>query len=58
MASDLDEKLELILGLYRRDIERNYGGRTVGRTLTGDEAIEQIKQAFIDAGWKEPHATD
>lgn len=56
MASDLDEKLALILGLYRRGIERNYGGRTVGKTLTGDEAVEQIEQAFKDAGWQTPGA--
>ncbi len=52
--TDLDEKLEEILGLYRRDIERHYGGRTIGKTLTGDEAVNHIKQAFKDAGYIKP----
>lgn len=41
-------KLDDILGLYRRDIERHYGGRTVGRTLSGDEAVQQIKSLILE----------
>lgn len=37
------DSIELILGLFRRDIERHYGGRTVGKTLTGDEAAQAIQ---------------
>lgn len=51
--SDLDKKLELILGLHRRDTERKYGGRTVGKTLNDNEALARIKQAFISDGWKD-----
>lgn len=43
MSTDTDW-LGPILQLYRRDIERNYGGRTVGKTLNGDEAKAAILQ--------------
>lgn len=36
-------KLEDILGLFQRNIERKYGGRTAGNTLTGEEAVQRIK---------------
>lgn len=40
----LDKELELILGLYRRDIERHYGGRTVGKTLSAEEAKQALRK--------------
>ena len=48
MASNLDERLKEALGLYCRDIERKYGGRTVGKTLTEDQVLERIKQCIDD----------
>lgn len=42
-----EEEIDLILGLFQRDIERHYGGRTVGKTLTGEEAKSQIL-AYVD----------
>lgn len=38
--------LDTILNLYRRDIERHYGGKTVGNTLNGDEAKAAIIEHF------------
>lgn len=39
----LRKELELTLDLYTRAIQRHYGGRTVGKVLGFDEAIERIE---------------
>lgn len=41
-ALSYKEQLDLILSLYQRDIERHYGGRTVGKTLNRAEALDKI----------------
>lgn len=43
------DKLREILGRFQRDIERHYGGRTVGKTITGEEAVAIIEQMATDA---------
>lgn len=43
------DSIELILQLFKRDIERHYGGRTVGETLTGEEAKQRLEDIITQA---------
>lgn len=42
-----EQAIDLILGLYQRDIERHHGGRTVGKTYNQTEAKAALKQLVI-----------
>ena len=48
ITEQLDE-INNILQLFKRDIERHYGGRTVGKTLTGDEAVAKLAAMLAEA---------
>lgn len=43
------KSIELILQLFQRDIERHYGGRTVGLTLNGEQATAQLNRLLEEA---------
>lgn len=45
---DIDDRIELVLQLFQRDLERKYGGRTVSETLTGDQASKAIKKIISE----------
>lgn len=44
MTQPDSKSVELILQLFQRDIERHYGGRTVGLTLNGKQATAQLNR--------------
>ena len=46
--SDFKDKTREVLMLFQRDIERHYGGRTVGKTLNGDQALEALDTLFAE----------
>ncbi len=48
------DEIDLILDLYRRGVERHYGGRTVGKTLTGEEAAARLKRLVLEGRTKLP----
>jgi hypothetical protein len=51
-SPDITRTITETLQLFQRDIERHYGGRTAGKTLTGDEAVHilvtLVQEAKID----------
>lgn len=55
--SDIEEKLRQILMEVANDYANSVNPELNGALYTGPDlpkAFEQIKQAFIDAGWQEP----
>lgn len=48
MNQKIDDQIKAVLISFMRNTERYYGGRTVGKTLNGEEAHQAIQKLVVE----------